>query len=183
LIGDNFQAADVISRISGKNVSQRSIQAWLIEPEKSSSRKCPNWAVSALEQYLAEPENQKRLRDLLNYYKTTAPPASAAPAETRAEAASAAAEPGFYGDDGRREEWQQLRLAELPDALFAMEQRMNAYNHYFSQTLSAITLAILEEDHDLNAIRRSLRDKLDELRHVELMLRGNAADRREDHRG
>jgi hypothetical protein len=177
LIGDNFQAADVISRISGKNVSQRSIQAWLIEPEKNSSRKCPGWAVSALEQYLAEPENQKRLRDLVNYYKATGPVASATPAESRAEirleTVSPNAEPVYYGSDSRREEWLQTPLSELPARLFEMEQRMNAYINYFSQTLNAITVTVLEEDHDLNAIRRSLRDKLDELRQVEMMLRFN----------
>jgi len=175
LLGDNYQAADVISRISGKNVSQRSIQAWLIESDKRSSRKCPSWAVSALETYLAEPENQKRLRDLVNYYKTTAAPAAAPPAETHGEPVAAIAQQALAIGDRRLDEWRRAPLAELPEMLFDLEQRINGYLEYFSQAINAITSTVLEEDKDLNEIRRSLRDKLDELRHVDFMRRGSAA--------
>ena len=167
LIGDPYQAADVIARISGKNVSQRSVQAWLVDPDKSSSRKCPDWAVQALESYLAEPENQKRLRDLLKYYK----PAAAPPVDAWAELVPSHARRSLPVDPRRQDEWQAAPLAALPGMLYEMEQRMDAYWHYFQQSLNAITATVLEEDLDLHEIRRRLRDKLDELRPLEQQLR------------
>lgn len=160
LIGDHFQAADVISRITGRSVSQRSVQSWLAEPGKSNRRKCPDWAVEALEAYLAEPENQKRLRDLLSYYKATAAPAAAAqPAEARPEPAA-----GQIADETRRQAWQNASLAELPGMLHAMEQRMNAYIDHFGKTLEAITSTVLDEGKDLDDIKRTLRLKLLDLK-------------------
>jgi hypothetical protein len=174
LIGDNYQAADVISRISGKHASQRSIQAWLIESDKRSSRKCPPWAVSALETYLAEPENQKRLRDLVNYYKAAAAPAAAQPAGAREEAPAGFAGQNTAADDRRREEWQRANLAALPGMLFELEQKMNGHISHFSKTLDAITATVLDEGKDLDDIKRSLRLKLDDLRHADFIA-ANAA--------
>jgi len=161
LVGDYYQAADVISRISGKYVSQKTIQAWLADSDKRSSRKCPEWAVEALEDYLAEPENQKRLRDLVNYYKTTASAASVPAMEARTE--PSAARPSAGGGERRQEEWRSASMAALPDMVFEMEQRMNAYMSYFNQAINMITTTVLEEDRDLVQIRRSLRDRLGEL--------------------
>jgi hypothetical protein len=175
LLGDYFQAADVISKIAGKNVSQRSIQAWLLEPDKRSSRKCPAWAVEALETYLAQPENQKRLRDLVNYYKTATAPTAEPPADPKAEPFAEPGRPALPPDAPRREQWQGASLAALPDMLCEMEQRMEAYLNYFNRAINAITATLMEEDRDLHDIRRSLRDRLDELRDYERRLPGPAA--------
>lgn len=165
LIGDHYQAADVISTVSGKSVSQRSIQSWLIEPDKRSSRKCPAWAVNALESYLAEPENQKRLRDWLSYYKASSAAASQ-PADTGAPPPA----PRPTAEQTRQQEWQNASLAELPGLLAAMEQRMEACIKHFSETLEAITSTLVDEGKDLDDIKRSLRLKLMDLRQTGFML-------------
>ena len=59
--GDNSWAAEILSQVPGKRVSHRSIQAWLIAPDKASSRTCPPWAVAKLKDHVVNPENQRLL--------------------------------------------------------------------------------------------------------------------------
>jgi len=59
--GENNRTAGVISSMTKKNVSARTIQSWLISLDKPSSRRCPSWALKALNDYLNEPENKTKL--------------------------------------------------------------------------------------------------------------------------
>ena len=43
------QAAELIAEQTGRPCSMRTVRAWLIDPESSSWRPCPDWAVLALE--------------------------------------------------------------------------------------------------------------------------------------
>jgi hypothetical protein len=134
-----------------------------------------------LESYLAEPENQKRLRDLVNYYKATAAPGPGLPAENRDnEGAAIPTRQGISANDRRREEWQRMPLAELPDRLFELEQRLNCYISQFGKTLDAITASLVDEGKDLDDIKRTLRLRLDDLRHTEFMLTHKADILRDD---
>lgn len=45
----------------GAKVSVRSIQAWLMPSGRASSRNCPPWALKALEDFVADPQNRPRL--------------------------------------------------------------------------------------------------------------------------
>jgi len=59
--GENSRVAGVISEVTKKNISARTIQAWLIDLDKPSSRRCPAWAIKALDDYLADPKNKSDL--------------------------------------------------------------------------------------------------------------------------
>lgn len=61
--GDTYQAASVLSRTSGRKVSHRSVQAWLVELNRRSSRPCPQWAVDALETYVPSSTSQDTSAD------------------------------------------------------------------------------------------------------------------------
>ena len=43
------QAAELIAEQTGRPCSMRTVRAWLNDPESSSWRPCPDWAVLALE--------------------------------------------------------------------------------------------------------------------------------------
>lgn len=46
------RAASLISQNVERSCSVRSIKAWLSEPERPSSRPCPEWAIQALKRAL-----------------------------------------------------------------------------------------------------------------------------------
>lgn len=50
--GDYTAAAYLLKELTGTNVSERTLQSWVMQTGKNSSRKCPEWAVSALEAYI-----------------------------------------------------------------------------------------------------------------------------------
>lgn len=50
-----------LMRVEGRKVTRRTIQSWLSPTDRTSSRRCPAWAVTALENYLSEnPDTQAR---------------------------------------------------------------------------------------------------------------------------
>ena len=161
LFGENYRAADIISRISGKKVSERSIQAWLIESDKRSSRKCPVWAVTALETYLTAPENQELLRASAESYKILALDRSDRSWEVMDKHAVKFAQGHIDADKKRREEWQQANLTELPTMLFEMENNIVGEIDYLSETLSTMLNVIFNEGNDLDEIRRKLKSELE----------------------
>lgn len=57
--GDNDAVARAIESSTGQDISVRSVQSWLIDPRRASHRKVPEWVISALEKYVANPENQQ----------------------------------------------------------------------------------------------------------------------------
>lgn len=67
---DFSHAALVLRNATNKKISTRTLQAWVIPTCRSSSRKCPSWAVEALERYAADNPNQAELsRQLLEHQK------------------------------------------------------------------------------------------------------------------
>ena len=56
--GDYTAAAYILKQSTGKNVSERTLQSWLMQTGKKSSRKCPEWAVNALHDYVEKNPNE-----------------------------------------------------------------------------------------------------------------------------
>lgn len=48
------ESAMLICKKTQRPCSVRAVRSWLNDPEKSSSRECPDWAVDVLEQALKE---------------------------------------------------------------------------------------------------------------------------------
>lgn len=54
--------ASVIERGTGEKVSVRTIQSWLIAPNRKSSRNCPEWALKVMEEYVQDPSNAETIQ-------------------------------------------------------------------------------------------------------------------------
>lgn len=50
--GDSTAVAYLLKELTGRNVSERTLQSWLMQTGKRSSRRCPEWAVNALQAYV-----------------------------------------------------------------------------------------------------------------------------------
>jgi len=46
------ESAKLIKMLTRRPCSERAVHSWLNDPEKPSSRNCPDWAVEALEQVI-----------------------------------------------------------------------------------------------------------------------------------
>lgn len=54
-------SAALICEYTRRPCSVRTVRSWLNDPDKPSSRSCPDWAVSALEQALTSDERKGSL--------------------------------------------------------------------------------------------------------------------------
>ncbi|GKX50575.1 hypothetical protein [Budvicia aquatica] len=60
---DNItNAAFYLQKVTGKKVSARTIQAWLMPVTSASARKCPKWAVDALQSY--KDNNSQEIKEI-----------------------------------------------------------------------------------------------------------------------
>lgn len=150
LRGDNYRAANVISGISGKSVSARSIQAWLIEPTKRSHRTCPEWAVSALESYT--PPEQERTPE-------TSSPLSAWDIKTRYGVRFA--EQAIEADERLRQGWLDAPASSIPLRLYELERQLTDHLYYLNENFSAIRTALKSSDSFVE-FRKQVLEKLEE---------------------
>lgn len=58
-----IKSAELINAVTERPCSQRAVRSWLNDPDKPSSRPCPDWAVAALEKaiYFMERALARRL--------------------------------------------------------------------------------------------------------------------------
>lgn len=63
--GEFYRAAKILEQETKKKISTRTLQAWMMQPGRPSSRRCPEWAVVALEEYIeSNPEQPSWIKDL-----------------------------------------------------------------------------------------------------------------------
>ena len=133
--GSYFSAANVISKKSGHKVSERTIQAWLIAPDRQSSRRCPLWALKTLEEYVSvNPEKWERLV-----------PGNRKPGEEFADVMDRHsvefATNRIEADKRMRERWLKSSYSELPQKLFELEKRVDEHLLYLNEALVKINSA------------------------------------------
>lgn len=129
--GDNYRAANVICGISGKTVSARSIQAWLIEPAKRSSRTCPDWAVEALEAYVPPPEQHAPQQQ-----------AGLSPWDIQTKFAVDFAERRIEAEEQLRHKWADLPLSLLPERLSELELRLSDHLKYLNESMHVMKVKL-----------------------------------------
>jgi hypothetical protein len=152
--GENLFAASTISRISGKDVSARSIQAWLIDPRKEkSSRTCPAWAVEALETYFPDPKTTITEEELK---------APLAPWLMRARYSVESADHRIEAKERLRKKWADASLSSFPKMVNKFESSQNDWNASFLEDLSIIKSALRDKKIDnFDDFRRFVLEKLD----------------------
>ncbi|VXC51249.1 conserved hypothetical protein [Burkholderia sp. 8Y] len=140
--GDRQYVASVISRFAARNVSARTVQAWLIEPGKASSRFCPEWAMKALLEYLSKPENQERLRARKEYKERQPWPQKRTVLDVADKHAVQFATTEIERDERMRKAWTDTTLGDLPSKLFELERRMTERIRYLEDRVSGLTSAL-----------------------------------------
>lgn len=68
---DNDWVASAIKERTGEVFSVRTIQAWLIQPHRTSSRNCPERVLKALEEYIQDPSNRETIEWRKNRYENS----------------------------------------------------------------------------------------------------------------
>ncbi|MGZ5118896.1 MAG: hypothetical protein ACXWCY_26865 [Burkholderiales bacterium] len=156
--GDNTFAAQALSQISGKRVSERTIQAWLIAPGRVSSRNCPPWAVARLKEYVSNPENEGTLTLFVSLARDDGPLSHAARVESQSSVSLATSL--LEGEQACRKEWRQTPLSELAAKCAESQNECRQLDHRFEAFVDAVSAAI-SKSHDLalketfNTMRRN----------------------------
>jgi hypothetical protein len=170
---DNDVVAGALREVTGEKVSERTIQSWLIPPHHKSKRKCPAWAVTALEGYVADPERRRAHETRMAAIKR-ADAASESPfkwsEEVRNKHAVRLAAEGLQHDANQLRRWQEAAGLELGQRLFDLEQRMEAELHSLGNVVSALRDGV-NRSSDWNDFARRFDEQVRDLRlagwHVE----------------
>jgi hypothetical protein len=134
---DPSLVARTLEEATAKKISARTVQSWLIEPGKPSSRKCPEWALKALKDYLSNPENKSNLDISKKYSENDS--GSSRPWSTQVYDRHSVrfATNEILADDRRLKEWEQANFPTLARMLFELERRVDGYlSHLHDQTMA-----------------------------------------------
>lgn len=156
--GDNLRAARVISEITKKEVSARSIQAWLIDPLKQSSRTCPSWAVEALEQY-SPPDQGDAIADWVMPHSWN----------VRANRSVEYAENAIEADERLKKKWAEANLSSLHERLYELERDYLGWRNHFSDLVLAFKTG-LQRSESFEDFRKRVLAELDELSTVSFLV-------------
>lgn len=139
--GDIQRVISAIKGITGRTVSERTVQAWLIDRRKISSRTCPEWALKALRDYLSDPDNKKRLAEaaadkVSDFYSDNQ--VAKVLEKDQVYKATVAIE----ADEHQMKEWKSVTFDTLPIKLHQLEKHVNGYLNYLHTATSAMELAL-----------------------------------------
>jgi len=142
---DNDVVARVIEEKTGAKVSERTVQAWLIAPGRKSSRNCPEWAVKALEDFVADPVNSEYLQRHANRREVDAGSDWKSPMawsdRVRREKAVEFATTSLEVDARRQRTWQEAGGVQMGGMAFELERRLDAELSAHRRVLSALSEA------------------------------------------
>ena len=154
--GENWRVVNAINSVTDKPISVRSIQTWLIDPRKASSRKCPAWALKALQDYVDNPENAQELEEIASY-KSKYPKSHLE--EIYDSRGLELATHAIEFDQTALEGWQKADFNTLPKKLFELEKRFDSYLAYLNDDLSAVRSA-LDECDNFEDFKKSVKEKM-----------------------
>lgn len=134
---DLTDAARAISLVEGKTVTTRTIQSWLIDPTKPSSRSCPEWAISALR----EKETPLR-RTTQSEPKPFHEDPQAWVAEVRNRRSLLIATEKMEQEEKRRIKWKKVPAADFPVAIANSETELWGWIHVLEEREHAFFTAL-----------------------------------------
>lgn len=134
---DLTDAARAISLVEGKTVTTRTIQSWLIDPAKPSSRICPEWAVAALR----EKEAPLR-RTTQSEPKPVHDDPQARVAEVRNRRSLLIATEKMEQEEKRRIKWKKVPAADFPVAIADSETELWGWIHALEEREHAFFTAL-----------------------------------------
>jgi hypothetical protein len=119
--GDREAAARVLERETRRRLSNRTVQAWLMPPGQPSSRNCPEWALAALQAYLAKPDSEAELAGIRRARAGDAGSPRSRTAYALCRGAVELAASQIHQDASLRETWTKANLTELPEMLYRFQ--------------------------------------------------------------
>jgi len=160
-LGDIDWVANAIEQRTDKAVSVRTIQAWLIEPSRRSSRNCPEWALKALEEYLQDTSNEetilyrkKRYEDTISRIKSPLEWSN----EVRSKFAVEFATSQLENDSRTRGKWQKEFGTGQGSLIYELERRLQREITAHMKALSAIYKA-LDSSETFEDFREALKEQ------------------------
>nr|WP_315475954.1 hypothetical protein [uncultured Undibacterium sp.] len=132
-----YRVANVVSSSTNKNVSNRTVQAWLIPLDKPSSRTCPRWALEALKTYVNNEDNQLFLKE-----RRENPKVDPTKIEHTENNCVDVATRQLLDDKERLQKWERANFTDLPEMLFKLEKETKGYLRFLHEKLTALDTAI-----------------------------------------
>ena len=162
--GDNDLVAQTIRDATGKKVSERTIQAWLISPSRTSSRNCPEWVLKVLHDYIADPARGRSLRERAAARDEADAKRLAHPLgwsdRVRSQKAVEFATNEIEWDERRLRHWQSTFGVQAGKAIFDLEREMHAEHRALQATTLALHQAATEGPANFEAFIENYKEKV-----------------------
>lgn len=163
------EAANALSIIGGKTVTTRTIQSWLIEPDKVSSRNCPEWAILALR----EKEARRGGNPPPNARAAFVDDPWGAVDDVRDRKSVFIATQQLEGEERRVAEWKRTPSADFPAAVAALEGRLWQWIYAMHERQEHLLAALessasfdefKEKEREMRSAANALRDEINQAR-------------------
>lgn len=140
--GDRQWVAYTLSDATKRKVSNRTVQAWLMEPGKPSSRTCPEWAFQALKDFVENPVNKEELERgrARRAARSGSTRGSAIDVDSNFSVQFATSQ--ILDDEKRLSEWQGAGFDSLPQMLFRLEKQTQGYLSFLQDQQVAFETAL-----------------------------------------
>ncbi|RDZ27455.1 hypothetical protein [Lysobacter silvisoli] len=123
--GDFELASMVLRRQTNKKVSVRTLQAWMMPADRPSSRRCPEWALVALEQYLGQnPGAARGWKEVRSVYRSTPEGLASSLHQASRERSLQRVDARMAKEQKVHDKWQKASMRELPGMLAELEIRL-----------------------------------------------------------
>lgn len=140
--GDRHWVAYTLSDITKKSVSNRTVQAWLMETGKPSSRTCPEWALQALKTFVSNPDNKEYLDQGRERRASDSSSSRAWSAEVDSKHSVKFATNEILGEERRLNEWRHANFDTLPPMIHRFEDQTQKYLNHLHDRIMAIETAL-----------------------------------------
>jgi hypothetical protein len=140
--GDRHWVAYTLSDITKKSVSNRTVQAWLMETGKPSSRTCPEWALQALKTFVSSPDNNEYLAQGRERRASDSSSSRAWSKEVDSKHSVKFATDEILGEERRLNEWRHANFDTLPPMIHLFEDQTQKYLNHLNGQLIAIEFAL-----------------------------------------
>jgi len=159
--GDRDAAARVLENQTKRRVSNRTVQAWLMPSGQPSSRNCPEWALAALQAYLAKPDSESELAQIRRARVGDSQSSRSRTAHAVCQSAVELATGQIYHNALLRESWTKANLSELPEMLYRFQlsilSRLDQLEEKFELLEKGLASATSLEDYQ-HYVREGLVD-------------------------
>jgi hypothetical protein len=137
--GENERVAYVLKRL-GKPVSVRTIQSWLIDPERQSNRKLPEWVIPKLRSFVSDTSNSSFHEPI----ERTG--AYAQLAEVLDKDTVATADRQIERHKAIRDKWSNASFDTLPGLMAELEIKIDQQDELFGMLSDSLREALAESE-------------------------------------